>query len=387
MSRLQESRRLGLSMKYSPDAWSRRSLLSGAAAAAGLALFPRMSALASPPGAQKPMPLGFNTYCLRAMNWRDDQSIDFAVEQNLDAIFLQDSKDPRTRDPQHWKEVRARVQDLGLHLETGGGSVLPKTAEEFPAKVEDLKYQIKRAKALGSPLMRCLIAGNRAQLPEGPIEQHIETMVRLLRTVRSEAMDAGVKFAVEVHKDLQAWEFKMFLDEIGTEFVGIYLDTGNPVFVLEHPLTTVETLAPYAVTLHLRDSVVYEHPRGVALHWVPLGEGMLDFPRVMELARQHCPDVHVYAKPITGRPAEVIPYLEQDFWKSYPKARAADLARFLAMAKKGVPYARPIVNEDLQGRKWPDYLLPAIQHQQMDHMLRSLRYAKETLGLGVRAHS
>ena len=70
-------------------------------------------------------------------------------------------------------------------------------------------------------------------------------MARLLKTVRSQVLDAGLKLAVEVHKDLQAWEFKMFLAEVGTDFVGIYLDTGNPVFVLEHPLTTVETLAPY----------------------------------------------------------------------------------------------------------------------------------------------
>jgi hypothetical protein len=80
----------------------------------------------------------------------------------------------------------------------------------------------------------------------------------------------------------------------------------------------------------------------------------------------------------------VIPYLEQDFWKSYPKAKAPDLARFLSLAKKGRPYEKPIVNEDLLGRKLPDYLRPAIQHQQLDHMARSLKYAKEELGLGRR---
>ncbi len=81
-------------------------------------------------------------------------------------------------------------------------------------------------------MVRCLIAGNRASLPPGPIEKHIETMARLLKTVRSQVLDAGLKLAVEVHKDLQAWEFKMLLEEVGTDFVGIYLDTGNPVFVL-----------------------------------------------------------------------------------------------------------------------------------------------------------
>ena len=60
---------------------------------------------------------------------------------------------------------------------------------------------------------------------------------------------------------------------------------------------------------------------------------------------------------------------------------------FLALAKKGVPYDKPIVNEDLYGRKVPAHLVPAIQHQQLDHMKRSLAYAKNQLELGVRWRS
>ena len=330
------------------------------------------------------MRLGYNTYCIRAMQWHDEALLQFAVDHKLDAVFLQDTSDPGAMDPKHWAWVKARKTELGLHLETGGGAVLPRNADEFPKRVESLRLHIKRAKAMGSPLVRCLIASMRSALPPGPIEQHIETMVRLLRTVRSEALDAGVKLAVEVHKDLQAWEFKLFLDEVGADFVGIYLDTGNPVFVLEHPLTTVETLGPYALTVHLRDSVVYEHPRGVAVHWVPLGEGVVDFQEIMDRVRSLVPNVYVYVKPITGRPAEVIPYLEPDFWKSYPKARAGDLARFLELAKRGVPYDKPVINEDLLGRRLPDHLIPAIQKQQLDHMERSLEYAKKSLDLGRR---
>jgi sugar phosphate isomerase/epimerase len=109
-------------------------------------------------------------------------------------------------------------------------------------------------------------------MPPGPVEQHIETMVRVLKAVRKEAIDHQVKVAVEVHKELQAWEFAYLIEEAGPDFVGIYLDTGNPVFVMEHPLTTVETLGKYALTMHLRDSVVYEHPKGIAVQWVPLGK-------------------------------------------------------------------------------------------------------------------
>ncbi|HNY41675.1 MAG TPA: hypothetical protein PKJ41_14845, partial [Bryobacteraceae bacterium] len=52
-----------------------------------------------------PMKMGFNTYCLRALRWTDRQLLDYAAEQKHDAVFLQDSPDPRTKDPAHWAEV------------------------------------------------------------------------------------------------------------------------------------------------------------------------------------------------------------------------------------------------------------------------------------------
>ena len=334
--------------------------------------------------AGRPMPLGINTYCLRALNWDDRRLLDYAAGLKMDAVFLQDSRDPKAMDPAHWAEVKRWAAELGLHLETGAGGIFPKAPEAFDAAVENLRLHIRRARAMGSPIVRGVIASDRASLPPGPVARHIETMVRLLKAVRNEVLDAGLKVAIEVHKDLLAWEFKELVESAGKDFVGIYMDTGNPVFVLEHPLTTLETLAPYVATLHLRDSVIYEHRRGVAVHWVPLGEGVVDFRAIVARARELCPHVHVYVKPITGRPAQVIPYLEEGFWKLFPEKRARDLARFLALAKQGQPYERPVVVEDLQGRPIPPHFLAAIQFQQRDHMERSVEYAKKSLDLGVR---
>ena len=55
--------------------------------------------------------------------------------------------------------------------------------------------------------------------------------------------------------------------------MGACLDTGNPMWVMEDPLLTLEVLGPYTVTTHIRDSVVFEHPRGAAAQWVALGDG------------------------------------------------------------------------------------------------------------------
>src|SRR5258708_21981106 len=111
----------------------------------------------------------------------------------------------------------------------------------------------------------------------GPVECQRETAMGVLGEVRRQAMDAGLKIGIENHKELQAFQTREVIVTAGKEFVGSYLDTGNPVFVVEDPLTTVEELGPYAVSFHLRDSVVYEQADGIAVQWVPLGEGTVDF--------------------------------------------------------------------------------------------------------------
>lgn len=331
------------------------------------------------------IPMGLNTYCLRSLRWHDAQLLDYCASLRLDAIFLQDSLDPKRDDPAHWKWVRARAKELGLHLETGGSSLLPKNAGEMDAKIALLRRNIERAAGMGSPLVRTLLASDRASLPPGPIEKHVETAVKMLRMVRTQAMDSGVKVAVEVHKDLQAREHRLVVEGAGPEFVGTYLDTGNPVFVMEDPMQTLEVLGQYALTLHLRDSVVYEHPNGIAVQWVPLGEGTIDFRAIVAKAREICSNLHIYIKPITGRPPYVHPIYDPAYMAGYSEARAADLARFLAIAKKGRPYEGHIVIEDLQNVPTPPHFLPAVQFQQRDHMERSIAYARKTLGLGVRS--
>lgn len=335
-------------------------------------------------GAPRKWPLGINTYCLRFQRWNDRQLIDYCVGEKLDAIFLQDSLDPGVMDPKHWADVRAWTKDLGLHLETGGGAILPKTPDDYPRVVATLRRNIERAAAMGSPIVRALLASDRYSMPgDGPVERHVETAVNILREVRSQVMDAGLKIGIENHKDLQAWQTRQLIETAGKEFVGSYLDTGNPVFVAEDPMTTVEELGPYAVSFHLRDSVVYEHRDGIAVQWVPLGEGTVDFKALVARAAAILPPVHIYCKPITGRPPVVIPVYSQEFWTKWlPRARASDLARFLALAKRGGPYEKPEVAADtpeMRGR-----YMDALKAQQLEHMRHSLEYCRTALDLGVR---
>ncbi len=327
--------------------------------------------------------IGLNTYCLRAFRWPDLKLLDYAASLKLDAVFLQDSLDPGVNDPAHWREVRDAAKRLGLHLETGTGGSLPRNLDDIQPSVKLLRDAVKRAAAMGSPIVRTLIASDREHLPKAPVAKIVDTMIQTLRAVRTETMDAGLKIAIENHKDLLCWETRQLIEGAGKEFVGSYLDTGNPVFVMEDPMETVETLGPLAVTFHLRDSVVYETGNGIAIQWVPLGEGVVDFKKIVERARTLCPDVHVYIKPITGRPPVTMAYLDPQFMSNWRDLKASTLARFLALAKNGHPYERDMVIEDI-GRAPSEPYAAALQYQQKEHMERSVEYAKKTLDLGVK---
>ncbi|MCC7234940.1 MAG: TIM barrel protein [Bryobacterales bacterium] len=342
---------------------------------------------AAPVSAARPVhawPLGMNTYCLRFQRWNDRRLFEYCAGEKLDSIFLQDSLDPAAQDPKHWAAVRGWSHEMDMPVETGGGAILPKTPADRPQVVAALRKNIERAQAMGSPIVRALLAGDRYSMPPGPVERHMETTIGILREVRSQAMDANLKIGIENHKELQAWETRAVIEGAGKEFVGSYLDTGNPVFVAEDPMTAVEELGPLAVTFHLRDSVVYELPEGIAVQWVPLGEGTNDFKAIVSRAAELVPpSVRIYCKPITARPPSLIPVYDSAFWnKWFSRARARDLARFLALARRGRPYDKPHLVADVAGDR--ERYMDALKVQQMEHMKRSLDYCRDVLGLGVR---
>ena len=84
----------------------------------------------------------------------------------------------------------------------------------------------------------------------------------------------------------------------------------------------------------------------------------------------------VHIETISGFNRE-FPYLQQDFWKSYPEMTAADFARFVALAKKGKPRAewKP---EDGANRQ------EAEKEYQLREIEKSIQYCKTELGLGLK---
>lgn len=337
-----------------------------------------------------PVRLGFDTYSIRAFKWKAIQLLDYAAGLKLDTIQFSSLEDYASRDTAYLASVKDHAAKLGIVVDGGMGCICPLSSSWNPKDgdpKENILRGLRMAKAVGATSMRCYQGKKEDRRGKLPLEALMESTIKLFRSVRSEALDLGVRVALENHAgDMQAHEVRAIIEESGKDFVGSCLDTGNPMWVMEDPLVTLEVLAPYVVTTHVRDSAVYEHARGAAAQWVALGDGAIDLRKFVERFRALCPKANMQLEIITGRPADVLPYFEPDFWKGFPKAKASEFARFVALAKAGHPFAGFMVVEDGVKEPLPEFKA-ALREQQRVDLERSLEYAKKTLDVGVRWRS
>lgn len=351
--------------------------------------------LAQPASAQTHMGtgirLGFDTYSVRAFKWKDLQLLDYAASLKADTVQISDSADYTSTDPAHLALVKDHAAKLGLEIDSGIGCICPVSKSWKPASgksAEQVTIEgLKIAKAVGARSMRCFMGSMDDRRSDKPIEYFMEATIKVFKAVRSQALDIGVKIALENHAgDMQANETRTIIEESGKDFVASCLDTGNPMWVMEDPQVTLEILGPYAVTTHVRDSVVFEHPRGAAAQWVALGDGIIDWNAFFTLYQKVCPKSLLQLEIITGRPPQILPYYEKDWWKWFPKMPASEFARFAALAKKGHPYMGSMVIEDSPGKKPAEYL-EALKEQQRFDLERSIAHARNELGIGLRGRA
>lgn len=332
--------------------------------------------------------LGYDTYSIRAWDWKAPRHLEFAASLKLDAIQISSLSDFESLEPAYLAKIRDQAQAANIVIDAGTGCICP-SARAYRLKEEPaahLRRALEAARHVGARTLRCYLGDFADRFDATPIEQHMEDTIRVFKAAKSAAESTGVKIALENHSgDLQAWEARTIIEESGKSFAGACLDTGNPIWCAEHPEVTMEVLGPVTVTTHVRDTALFAHPNGCAAHWTALGDGSINFKRIVELHLKLCPAAPMHLEIITGRPPRIVPYLEDSFWKGFPKARASELARFNALVKKGSPLMKPMVIAD-GGQNVPEYAA-ALKAQQKIDLERSLEYAKKSLGAGVNSRA
>ncbi len=337
---------------------------------------------ADPAPRRRGIPLGFDNFAVRALDWTADQLVDHAVTLGCDAVFITDFGPFRgATDDATLAGLRARAADRGVAILLGSWSICPTAGtfrRDWGTAEDHLALGIRMAKALGSPAFRVILGDRSDRLSAGGITARIADTVAVLRNCRPLAVDAGVTIAIENHAgDMTSRELLALVEQAGPEFVGVNFDSGNACWTLEDPVAALDRLAPHVVTTSLRDTMVWESPRGVTMQWTAMGEGCTDLVPFFDLFERRCPGVTVNVETISGVARELAIF-DREFWRAYADVRAEDLAGLLALARRGralEPFAPP----DGAGRR------QAEQDHQLAELARSIAHCRDVLGLGLRA--
>ena len=308
---------------------------------------------------------GVDLYSLRSTGWSPFQYLAYCASLGVEVVHFSEIRFLGGLEEEHLKHVRAEAAKLGLGIEIGMLSICP-TSSIFQASQGSAEEQITRmiqaARIVGSPIVRAVVGVRADRTGPLPIEGHIENTVKVLKAVKARAVDAGIKIAIENHAgDMQGRELKMLIEEAGSDFVGACLDAGNPFRAIESPHLTLEQLAPYVLTSHVRDSVVWPAPEGAAVQWVRMGDGNVGIDDYVRRYAECCPGRALSFEIIVGQPV-YLNYHDPKFWDGFRNTPAWEFARFVALVEKGTP--RPplaLSTEDAAIREQED-LEASIRH-------------------------
>ena len=177
---------------------------------------------------------------------------------------------------------------------------------------------------------------------------------------------------MENHKDWRITEMLELMKHLDSSWVGVTLDTGNNLALLEDPMAVVKALAPYTMTLHFKDMGIEEYTDGFLISEVPLGQGFLDLVKIRQICEEHNPDVSYNLEMITRDPLR-IPCLSDGYWPTFGDS----------IQGREVAHAFSLIQKHQKDRPLPRIgkLNPGRQLAlEEKNILASFKYARESLG-------
>ncbi len=266
------------------------------------------------------------------------------------------------------ERIRSRAEQLGMYIEAMVSLPRGSDASAFEASV-------KNAQMAGAVALRSACLGTRRYETFSSLAEWQTFITQSHRSVEAAlpVLDRyRIPLGLENHKDWTADEMAALMKKHSNEYLGVCLDFGNNIALLDDPMYAAETLAPYAVTTHLKNMAVEPYEDGFLLSEVSLNEGFLDLPRIISLVRQSRPATRFSLEMITRDPLRV-PCLTDKYWITFPDRNGLYLARTLKLVEK-------------ERRPQPLPQVGQLSHQEQlrveeQNVVTCLRYAHENLGL------
>lgn len=308
--------------------------------------------------------LGIDLFSIRSQGWSPFQYLDYCAAQKASVVHFSEVRFIGSLEPDNLRKVRRYAEDRGIEVEIGMKSICPSSKMFDPKEgtaEEQLSRMIVSATTVGSKIVRCVLGSAEDRKP-GPLNRHMDSMVKVLRNIRSRAVDANLKIAVENHAgDMQGWQLRNLIEAAGKDFVGACLDSGNPCWTLEDPHATLEAVHPYVLTSHVRDSAVWRTPEGASVSWVRMGEGNVNIDEYCRKYAALCPGRALSMECIVTGPRS-FPFRDPAFWDAYRDVPAWNFERFLEVAERGKPVDAPRIDRAQAAQKEREDLEASLRH-------------------------
>lgn len=244
------------------------------------------------------------------------------------------------RDKTYIRKLRRQAQNYDMFIEGSAG--LPGDS----SKVEQFEAIVRTAKECGAKVIRVAIGGRRYEQfnKAEEFKAFAKWTWKSLQLAEPVIARHRMRLAIENHKDWRIDQMLDMLRRIESEYVGVCVDTGNSFALLEDPMEVIEAYAPYGFSAHLKDMAVAEYEDGFLLVDVPLGQGLLDLPRIVHILNKARPEIRFSLEMSTRDPLKV-PCLTEKYWATFEDVPGSDLARTLRYVRTNATLERlPKVN-------------------------------------------
>jgi sugar phosphate isomerase/epimerase len=183
-----------------------------------------------------------------------------------------------------FQSLKAQLDEYGFDRVYAWGHPDGLEAGKNRAAFDDMVAQIPNAKLIGADVMRVVASSLMFRFePHGP---QIDILVDWFKEAVKVAEEYDVKLAVENHIDYTSDECVELLERVDSPYLGLNLDTGNFLRLLDDPVEGTRKLAKRVYATHIKD---LKPVRSVnATEWyffssTPVGDGLVDNQKIAQL--------------------------------------------------------------------------------------------------------
>lgn len=191
--------------------------------------------------------------------------LDQCAEHGVKLLQVCDNLPLLSLPPERLARFAQRAANDGVRIEVGSRRLT----------VEHVAEMATLARRVGAKLIRFVIDGPDFHPAPDRVVATLREVLPLLD---------GLTLGLENHDRFAARTLRSIVETVGSNRIGICLDTANSLGAGEGLATVVTELAPLTVNLHIKDFQITRLPHlmGFTVEGRPAGGGMLDVPWLLE---------------------------------------------------------------------------------------------------------